>query len=325
MKKLFCISLIVLLTGCFGPAKFDASNEVAIKESTQKIVNDLSEDKHEEFKKALMYFTIGGSGGFKSMMGAALAGNSSKTTNEAMLAINLKKIDGLNGEQILEKYKANIEVDRIKREETRIKQEKEKIAREQKREKERIVREQKREKEKAERTQVNNLKNEAQDLLKSNKFKEALVKYQAMSEISSGIEAAEIGIEKTTNAMNEFSEKMNYIDKVEITEFVAKRIDTYSKNNIPAVRVSLKNNGKKSLAKVKVVVFFQDKDGNTIFEEDYHPVLVSKYSYGKSNKPLKPGYVKEMKEGEYYTLDSALTDWDEGKSIAKVVDIEFSK
>jgi len=105
MKKLFCISLIVLLTGCFGPAKFDASNEVAIKESTQKIVNDLSEDKHEEFKKALMYFTIGGSGGFKSMMSAALAGNSSKTTNEAMLAINLKKIDGLTGEQILEKYK----------------------------------------------------------------------------------------------------------------------------------------------------------------------------------------------------------------------------
>lgn len=314
MKKLFCISLIVLLTGCFGPAKFDASNEVSIKESTQKIVNDLSEDKHEEFKKALMYFTIGGSGGFKSMMGAALAGNSSKTTNEAMLAINLKKIDGLTGEQILEKYKANIEVDRIKREETRIKQEKEKIAREQKREKE-----------KAERTKIKNLKNEAQELLKSNKFKEALVKYKAMSEISTGIEAAEIGIEKTTNAMNEFSEKMNYIDKVEITEFVAKRIDTYSKKNIPAVRVSLKNNGKKSLDKVKIVVFFQDKNGNTIFEEDYHPVLVSKYSYGKSNKPLKPGYVKEMKEGEYYTLDSALADWVEGKSIAKVVDIEFSK
>jgi hypothetical protein len=303
MKKLFCISIIVLLTGCFGLAKFDATNEVAIKESTQKIVNDLSEDKHEEFKKALMYFTIGGSGGFKSMMGAALAGNSSKTTNEAMLAINLKKIDGLTGEQILEKYKANIEVDRIKREETRIKQEKEKT----------------------ERTKIKNLKNEAQELLKSNKFKEALVKYKSMSEISSGIEAAEIGIEKTTNAMNEFSEKMNYIDKVEITEFVAKRIDTYSKKNIPAVRVSLKNNGKKSLDKVKVVVFFHDKNGNTIFEEDYHPVLVSKYSYGKSNRPLKPGYVNEMKEGEYYTLDSALTDWVEGKSIAKVVDIEFSK
>ena len=91
MKKLFCISLIVLLTGCFGPTKFDASNEVAIKESAQKIINDLPEDKHKEFKEALMYFTVGGSGGLKSMMSAALSGNSSKTTNEVMLSINLKK------------------------------------------------------------------------------------------------------------------------------------------------------------------------------------------------------------------------------------------
>jgi hypothetical protein len=31
-----------------------------------------------------------------------------------------------------------------------------------------------------------------------------------------------------------------------------------------------------------------------------------------------------MDEGKYYTLDSTLSDWVEGKSIAKVVDIEFS-
>lgn len=312
MNKLFCFTLILLLTGCFGPAKFDASSEEAIKESTQKIVSDLSVDQHDEFKKALVYFTMGGSEGFKSMMSNAFAGKSSDTTNKAVLNINLQKINGLTGEEILTKYKANLEEDRIRRERE-----------EAEREKEREVTRLKQEKEKAERTKVNNLKKEAQELLSSNKFEEALAKYKSMSEVTSGIEAAEIGIEETTKAMNEFSEKMNYIDKIEITEFLAARIDTYLKKAIPAVRISLKNNGDKSLDQVKVVVYFQDKDGNIIFEEDYHPVLVSKYSYG--SKPLKPGYVKEMKEDKYYTLDSALTDWVEGKAIAKVVDIEFSK
>jgi hypothetical protein len=296
MKKLFALSLIVLLTGCFGPEKFDAASEATIKESTQKIVSTLPEAKRDEFTKALMYFTMGGSDGFKSMIGTAFSGKSSTVSNQALMAVNLQKINGLNGEQILEKYKANLKEDRIKRE-----------------------------KKEAEQKKVKALKNEAQELLDGNKFKEAIAKYKTLSQISSGIGAAGTGIEKTTKAMNEFTEKMNYLNKVTITEFSAERIDTYSKKSVPAVRISLKNNGDRSLDKVKVVVYFQDKNGNTIFEEDYHPVLVSKYSFGSDNKPLKSGYVKEMEKGKYYTLDSALTDWVEGKSVAKVVDVEFSK
>lgn len=296
MKKLFLLTLVILLSGCFGPAKFDASSEAAIKESTQKIVDGLPEGQRDEFKKALMYFTIGGESGFKSMMGAAFAGKSSEATAEAMLTVNLKDIDGLSGEQILDKYRASLEQDRIRRE-----------------------------KEKAEREKLSALKEEAQELLENNKFEEALAKYKAMSEMSSGVEAAEEGIQKTTKAMEEFAEKMDYMDKVEITEFLAERINTYLKKGVPAVRISLKNKGDRSLDKVKVVVCFHDKDGNTIFEEDFHPVLVSEYSFSGDNKPLKPGYVKEMEKGQYYTLKSALSDWQEGKATAKVVDIEFTK
>lgn len=296
MKKIVLTCLVLLLSGCFGPAEFDSSSDASIKESTKKIVESLPEANHEEFQKALMYYSIGGEGGLKAMMGAAFAGKSSDATNEAMLAANLKAIDGLTGEQILEKYRSSLEQDRIKRE-----------------------------KEEAERQKVTSLKKEAQGLLDSNKFEEALSKYKALSEIQSGVEAAEVGIEKTTEAMKEFTEKMNYMDKVEITEFLAKRIDTYRKKEIPAVRISLKNKGDRSLDKVKVVVYFKDKAGNTIFEEDFHPVLVSKYSFSGDNKPLKPGYVKEMEKDKFYTLESALSDWQEGKAIAKVVDIEFTK
>ena len=292
MKKFICISLIVLLTGCFGPATFDASTDVTIKESAKKIIDDLPENQRDDFQKAMMYFTMGGSDGFKSMMGAAFAG---KEQDEVPLTVNLKTIDGLTGLEILDKHKASVEADRIKRE-----------------------------KEKVEREKVNALKKEAEALLGSQQFQEAIAKYNALSEISSGVEAAEIGIQNTNKAMSEFTEKMNYIGEIEITEFTAKRIDTYSKKGVPAVRISLKNNGNRSLDKVKVVVYFQNESGQTIFEEAYHPINVSPYSFG-DNKALKAGYIKEMEADKYYTLDSNLSEWVDGKATAKIVDIEFSE
>lgn len=296
MNKLLIVIFCALLAGCFGPAKFDASSEATIKESTQKIVSSLTGEELEEFKKAMMYFTIGGESGLGSIIGAVFSGNSSGATTEVMLAANLKSIDGLTGEQILKKYRTNLVDDRIKRE----KQTKEK-------------------------EKINRLEQEAKELLKNRKFEEAITKYKAMSDIPSGMEVAEIGIESTTREMNDFTEKMNYMDNIVITEFVAKRIDTYSKKGVPAVRISLKNIGDRSLDKVKIIVYFQDENGNTIFEEDYHPVLVSDYSFRENNKPLKPGYVEEMEKDKYYTLETALTDWKEGKAIIKVVDIEFTK
>lgn len=296
MKNIILACFVLVLSGCFGPAKFDSSSENSIKESTKKIVESLPEASRQEFQNALMYFSIGGEDGMKAMMGAAFSGKSSDIASEAIFSANLKVIDGLTGEEILKKFRSNLEQDRIKRE-----------------------------KEELERKEVASLKKEAQELLDSNKFEEALSKYQKMSEISSGVDAAKIGIEETTKAMEEFTEKMNYMDKVEITEFVAKRIDTYSKKNVPAVRVSLKNKGDRSLDEVKVVVYFKDRNDDVIFEEDYYPVLVTKYSFRGDNKPLKPGYVKEMENGVYYTLDSALSDWQEGKATAKVVDLEFTK
>ena len=296
MRKIILVCLVLLLSACFGPNKFDSTSEESIKESTKNIVENLPEPSRKEFQKALMYFAIGGESGLKAMMGAAFSGKSPGVTNEAMFAANLKVIDGLTGQEILEKYRTSLEQDGIRRE-----------------------------KEEAEKKRIKSLKKEAQELIDRNRFEEAISKYKALSEIPSGVAAAEVGIEKTTKAMVEFKEKMNYIDKVEITEFVAQRIDTYLEKDIPAVRISLKNKGDRSLDKVEVVVYFKDKDGKNIFEENYHPVFVSEYSFEGDNKPLKPGYVKEMEKGKYYTLKSALSEWQEGKATAKVVDIEFTK
>lgn len=296
LKKIIITFFVLLLSGCFGPAKFDSSSEASTRESIDRIFENLPESDRKELQKAIMYFSIGGAKGFKSFMGNAFTGKSSDATNKIILATNLKIIDGLTGEQILKKYRSNIEQDKINNE-----------------------------REKAEKKKVTLLKKEAKELLDSNQFEEALSKYKKLSEMSSGVEAAEIGIDQTKKSMSEFTEKMNYLDKVVITKFLARRIDTYLEKGVPAVKISLKNIGDRSLDKVKVVVYYKNKDNDIIFEEDFYPLFVSKNSFGDSHKPMKPGYVKEMGKGKYFTLKSALSGWSEGKAIAKVVDIEFTK
>ncbi|NVK23752.1 MAG: hypothetical protein HWE10_02385 [Gammaproteobacteria bacterium] len=290
MRKLLLPLLLLSLTGCFGPAKFDATNDTTIKESTNLLTESLTEEQREKFQKAMMYFSIGGQEGFKSMMAGAFKGEA-KPDPELTVAVNLKSLHDLTAEQILAKYDESLAEDKRRAEE---------------------------------REKVSSLLQEADKLLKDKKFEESIAKYKAISEIPSGVEKAEKGLLKAHHEMETFAEKMAYIDQIEVTEFTAKRIDTYSKKGVPAVRIGLKNNGDKSLDEVKVVVYFHDADGKTIFEEDYSPVLVSKYSFGRDNKPLKPGYVQEMEKDRYYTLKSTLNDWAEGQATIKVVDIEFS-
>lgn len=295
MKRIIVIAVFIFLGGCFGPGELDVTNEATINSSSERISDSLSADQKEEFGKAIVYFSMGGADGLSNIMSSAFSGDLDADPSTMMLT-NLRSINGLTGVAILEKYHNSIESDQIRYE-----------------------------KEALERESIQKLQSEAVALLNSNEFEEALERYGAMSEIASGTEIAEDGIADVTQQMEEFTEKMSYMDNIEITEFVAKRIDTYSKKGVPAVRISLKNNGDRSLDQIEVVVYFQDEDGNTIYEEDYHPVLVSEYSFSGNSKPLKPGYVQEMEADKYYTLDSQLSEWQEGKAIAKIVDIEFTE
>lgn len=290
MKNILFVTLLsVLLSGCFGEPKFNASNEISIKESTSKIADTMSVTDKASLQKAIEYFSVGGTKGLKAMTGAAFFGTNSFDALTTLTIMNLKLIDGLTGQEILNKYRQQSAEDMA---ELLLEEELKKLA------------------------------SEASLLLKDNKFEEALTKYKEMSNYSSGIKASEVGIAKTTEEMHDFTEQMNYIDKIKITEFIATRISTYSKKDVPAIRVGLKNTGDRSLDKIQVTVYFQDENGNTIFEKDYYPVLVSAYS--TSNKPLKAGYVSEMEKDTYYTLDSPLTEWKTGKAVLKITEIKFS-
>lgn len=206
-----------------------------------------------------------------------------KAKSDSFLVDNLSPLDGMSANEIMEKHTAIIASAQESRE----------------------------------------LQEKAAALMEEKRFDEAMEVYKQLGSTENGKVASAEGLKTAQEAKEGFTEKMEYIDKVEITEFTADRIDTYLDKGVPAVRLSLKNTGDRSLDQVKVVVYFQNSEGNTIFEEDFHPVNVN--SYMGNSKPLKAGYVFEMEKGKYFTIESALSEWAEGKAVAKVTDIEFSE
>lgn len=296
----FLLSLFFIFgcAGCFGAPVFDASTEKSIKDSFHSMSQGLPDKKKEKLNNALMYYMFGGLEGFDSLLKNAFNGGEDKT--ELFVSVNLQSIHNLTADEILAKHDEDLK--RIKQLQLKSEAEIAKFIKE--------------------RNEVTKLIEKAEKLLEDKQFEESISIYKKLSELPYGYNDGLVGIEKAKNEMKIHSEKMDYIENIEITEFKASRVDTYSNEGIPAFRVSLKNKGNRSLDKVKVIVYFYDSNGNVIYEEDYHPILVTKYS--SSSKPLKPGYVSEMPVNRYYTLDSTLTDWDESKATIEIVDIEFS-
>ena len=164
---------------------------------------------------------------------------------------------------------------------------------------------------------------EAEELKKSKKLHGAVEKYEQILELDSEMVDAKEGLEETKNEIESFEKKQAYIKNVKLYDLKAKYYTTYLEEKVPGVEFKLKNKGDRSLKEVEVTVYFKDVNGTIIAEEDYHPVLVTKYSFSGDNKPLKPNYVWQMERGKFYKADSVPSEWKEGSVSAKITNIEF--
>jgi hypothetical protein len=85
-----------------------------------------------------------------------------------------------------------------------------------------------------------------------------------------------------------------------------------------AVFGEVKNTGDRTLKEVEITIYCLGSDGKPIFEKLFHPVLVSDFSLGDSNQPLKPGYSRQFG----VKLDDAPSGWSK-KADVKVTSLEF--
>jgi hypothetical protein len=120
-------------------------------------------------------------------------------------------------------------------------------------------------------------------------------------------------------------EEAAYIARhLQVYELNAKYFDSILDGRVPGVTFKVKNNGDRTLNRVKVRVVFQDAEGNPIAEEEYTPVLVSSYSYGDGNRPLRPNYISQQDRGNFWAAKSVPSEWQAGRAVATITEIEFA-
>jgi len=129
--------------------------------------------------------------------------------------------------------------------------------------------------------------------------------------ITEDLDKTEAGIENTTK---QNQEKQAYIDKVKIINLeVAKTVfDKWG------VFGEIKNTGNRTLTEVEITIYYLDGSGNTIYEDIFHPVRISRWS--SDNKPLKPNYSEKFG----YGIDDVSSEWSK-KIEAYVTNIEFGE
>lgn len=291
MKVLYLLVISLLLVGCLPEKTLDTTSEATLRTTSGEMMASLPPDEQKLVADAIKYHESGGIGSIAKQMAEAFG----QTSDIPVSSIH--ELNGMTAAQIIEKMhkeKALIEA---------------------------------REAESAKRTELKNkirdLTKRARELRSKKQYEGALAAYSEILAIDPNAEVATSGIKATEGEIAESERVQAYLSKVKVSNFKALRIDTYSKKGVPAVSWKLKNEGDQSLNEVKVVVYFRDAGDQVIYEEEYFPVLVTDYSF--DSKPLKPGYVWEMGSGKYYTLDSNLSDWEEGNASIVVTDLAFAE
>ena len=170
---------------------------------------------------------------------------------------------------------------------------------------------------------IKSLLSSAEELKDAKKLESALKTYQEVLELDAEVITAQKAIKGITQEIKETKEKQAYLPKVKLYDVKSKYYKSYNSKRVPGVEFKIKNEGERTLNRVQVTVYFKDTAGTIIAETQYHPVLVSKYSYGSNNTPLKPNYIWQQDSGMFYKADSVPTEWKEGSVSASITDIEF--
>lgn len=178
------------------------------------------------------------------------------------------------------------------------------------------------EKKKAEK--ISSLLSEAKQLRKDKKLSGAVSKYEEVLALNGEMVEAKEAIQETKKEIDSIKEKQKYLKQLQLYDLKAKMYSSYLDGKVPGVEFKIKNNGNRTLKEVQVTVYFKNSKGTVIAEEQYYPVLVTEYSYGRDNKPLKPNYIWQQQKGHFYKADSVPSEWKEGSVSANITNIEFA-
>ncbi|HEX8459391.1 MAG TPA: hypothetical protein VF656_19015 [Pyrinomonadaceae bacterium] len=111
-------------------------------------------------------------------------------------------------------------------------------------------------------------------------------------------------------------EKQNYlqflqVNKVEIGRTILEE---------PGVFGEVKNTGNRTLNRVEITIYFLNRQGQPVFEKQFPAVLAGSGTFGRDDKPLKPGYSQKFG----VKAEDAPSEWAKTVTV-RVTDVEFEQ
>lgn len=177
---------------------------------------------------------------------------------------------------------------------------------------------------------IQNLIDKGNQLVKENKLYDAKGKYKkALAlKLDSSMQkhSMKIAFQREPKEINQIKRKINQIDRKIAQKNYLDKIEIKNvhigKSTLGETGVfgEIKNHGDSVLKEVEITIYCLDKNNEPIFEKSYHPVLVSDYSFGDSDKPLKPNYIRKFG----VKMDDAPLEWNK-QVMVKISDIAFKK
>jgi hypothetical protein len=89
---------------------------------------------------------------------------------------------------------------------------------------------------------------------------------------------------------------------------------------VAGLTFTIRNNGDRTVKRIKVICRFFDASGRVVAEEIYQPVSEFDFANGQ---PLKPGYTWAMTNGRFYTAKGIPRTWASGRVSVVVSEIDF--
>ncbi|MGN6519562.1 MAG: hypothetical protein ACTHK2_09085 [Dokdonella sp.] len=113
----------------------------------------------------------------------------------------------------------------------------------------------------------------------------------------------------------------DYASSLRIYDWTAKYFDTFT-GRVPGISFKVKNEGDRTVTRLKIVVYFQDANGANVAEEEFTPILAGGIGLDNAG-PLRPGYVWQQEPHRFLSAKRVPSEWKEGATTVAVREVEF--
>jgi hypothetical protein len=128
--------------------------------------------------------------------------------------------------------------------------------------------------------------------------------------------ASEAGQNASKPSASTDPEKQNYLQFIQVNKVEVGRTILEE----PGVFGEVKNTGNRTLTRVEITIYFLNKQGQPVFEKQFPAVLAGSGTFGRDDKPLKPGYSQKFG----VKAEDAPSEWAKAVTV-KVTDVDFEQ